>query len=60
MRGVRVFVYFPLRDPTASVTALVVWEGLTMEEAGGEVDNYTVSITDMSTGLTVDVRVHLL
>ncbi len=46
VQDVRVFVYSPLRDPMAEVTALVVWEGLTPEEAGGVVEIYTVVITD--------------
>ncbi len=48
------FVYLPLRDSTAEVTALIVWEGLTWEEAGGDVENYTVVFTD-SQGMELDV-----
>jgi len=45
-----VFVYFPIRGDGSIVTALVVWDGLTPEEAGGTVDSYTVRVFDTSSG----------
>ncbi len=57
VQGVRVFVYSPLRDPMAEVTAVIVWEELTLEKAGGDVEIYTVIITD-SEGMELDVRMN--
>jgi len=50
IQNVRVFVYFPIRGDGSIVTALVVWDGLTPEEAGGTVDSYTVRVFDTSSG----------
>ena len=47
VKNVRVYVYFPIRNDTSIVTAQVVWDGLSVEEAGGVLTNYAINITNI-------------
>ena len=45
VQNVQVYVYFPhLNSP--SVSALVVWDGLSTLDAGGVIDKYTITVYD--------------
>ena len=47
--NVRVYVYNPVLGDDETITALIVWDALTPEEAGGVVNHYSVSIQEEGT-----------
>ena len=47
--NVRVYVYNPVLGDDETITALIVWDALTAEEAGGVVNQYSVSIQEVGT-----------
>ena len=47
--NVRVYVYNPILSDDETITALIVWDALTPEEAGGVVNQYNVSIREEGT-----------
>ena len=46
----RVYVYFPLRN-SPTVSAQVVWDGLSTLDAGGVIDKYVVTVRDSNNSL---------
>ena len=50
------YVYFPHRNSTV-VSAQVVWDRLTILEAGGAVDKYSVNVNDINGPISVRVIV---
>ncbi len=44
VQNVRVYVFYPIRNDTSLVTAQVVWDGLSVEEAGGMLTGYSIDI----------------
>ena len=51
VRNVRVYVYFPHRN-SPTVSAQVVWDGLSTLDAGGVVEKYVITVRD-SNGLLI-------
>ena len=47
--NMRVYVYNPVLGDDETITALIVWDALTPEEAGGVVNYYSVSIREVGT-----------
>ena len=52
----RVYVYFPHRN-SPTVSAQVVWDGLSTLEAGGVVDSYVVTVRYLNGTLLTDGNV---
>ena len=50
VQNVRVHVYFPVRSSRELVSAQVVWDGLSVEEAGGMLTSYSINIIDVLMG----------
>ncbi len=48
VQNVRVYVFYPIRNDTSLVTAQVVWDGLSVEEAGGMLTGYSIDILNAS------------
>ena len=57
--NVRVYVYNPVLGDDETITALIVWDTLTPEEAGGVVNHYNVSIQEVGTDEKIVVSIHM-
>ena len=53
VENVRAHVFFPIRNDTTVVSAQIVWDGLTAEESGGKLTEYSINITDVVTGTLI-------
>ena len=53
--NVRVYVYIPILGDDENITALIEWDTLTPEEAGGVVNQYNVSIREEGTEENINV-----
>ena len=47
VQNVRVYVYFPIRNDISVVSAQIVWDGLSLFDAGGVVELYSVEVIDV-------------
>ena len=41
------YVYFPIRNDTSVVSAQIVWDGLSLFDAGGVVEVYSLEVRDV-------------
>ena len=57
--NVRVYVYNPVLSDDETITALIVWDAPTPEEAGGVVNNYSVSIQEVGTEENIMINVSI-
>ena len=57
--NVRVYVYNPVLGDNETITALIVWDALTPEEAGSVINHYNVSIREVGTDKKIVVSIHM-